>query len=73
MVVDDFYSDVDDVRQLALQQPFDVKGNYPGHRTKSFLNDSIKELIQRLIFPQKSLVFFNVLPPFSSISFVLFS
>ena len=52
MVVDDFYSDVDDVRQLALQQPFDVKGNYPGHRTKSFLNDSIKELIQRLIFPQ---------------------
>ena len=51
ITVDDFYSDVDEVRQLALQQSFDVEGNYPGRRTQSFINDSIKEIIQSLILP----------------------
>ena len=51
ITVDDFYSDVDEVRQFALQQSFDVKGNYPGRRTKSFLNDSMKEVIQSILLP----------------------
>lgn len=36
IVVDNFYSDVDSVRQLALSQEYSVRGNYPGLRTKSF-------------------------------------
>ena len=54
ITVDNFYSNVDEVRQFSLQQPFDVEGNYPGRRTKSFLNDSIKEIIQSLIKHDKS-------------------
>ena len=50
-IIDDFYSDVDELREFALQQDFGVKGNYPGNRTKSFLNDSIKETIERIISP----------------------
>lgn len=35
-VVDDFYDDVDKVREYALSLPFDVKSqNYPGARTKN--------------------------------------
>jgi hypothetical protein len=51
ITVDNFYSNVDEVRQFSLQQPFDVEGNYPGRRTKSFINDSVKEVIQSLILP----------------------
>ena len=51
ITVDNFYSNVDDVRQHALQQPFDVIGNYPGHRTLPFLNESIQEVIQSIILP----------------------
>ena len=40
-IIDDFYSDVDVVREFALQQAFSVRGNYPGPRTKSFLNDGL--------------------------------
>ena len=46
MVVDDFYTNPDAVREYALQQPFDVKGNYPGARTKPFLPDDVKNAIQ---------------------------
>ena len=51
ITVDNFYSNVDDVRQFALQQPFDVTGNYPGNRTVSFLNESIQETIQDILLP----------------------
>lgn len=50
MVVDNFYSNVDSVRQFALSQPFDVKGNYPGARTKTFLNEDIKRVINGLMY-----------------------
>ena len=33
-VIDNFYSDVDEVRKFALEQDFSVRGNYPGPRTK---------------------------------------
>lgn len=47
----DFYSNPDQVREFALQQNFDVKGNYPGNRTVSFLNESTKNTIQEFIEP----------------------
>jgi len=50
-IIDDFYSDVDSVREFALQQDFSVRGNYPGPRTESFLNDSIKETIEGVVSP----------------------
>lgn len=49
IVVDDFYSNPDSVRQFALQQEFGQKGSYPGHRTNSFLNDSIKESLAQIL------------------------
>jgi len=49
IIVDNFYNDVDLVREFALQQDFDVNGNYPGHRTKSLTNDTVKEVIQNII------------------------
>ena len=51
LIVDGFYTDVDAVREFALQQDFSVKGNYPGNRTVSFLNNSIKETIERIVSP----------------------
>jgi hypothetical protein len=50
-IIDNFYSDVDEVRNFALQQEYPVSGNYPGHRTKSFLNDSMKETIESIVSP----------------------
>jgi|TARA_B110000908_G_scaffold172432_1_gene239756 hypothetical protein len=49
IICDNFYSNVDDVREFALKQNFDVEGNYPGHRTKSFLTPSIAKYIGDLI------------------------
>ena len=51
LVIDDFYNNVDDVRKHALAQEFNVTGNYPGARTKSFINQSTKDGIQKLIYP----------------------
>ena len=34
IVIDNFYDNVDDVRQYALQQNFQTEGNYPGLRTQ---------------------------------------
>ena len=50
-IIDDFYSDVDEVREFALKQDFSVRGNYPGPRTKSFINDSVKETIEDVVKP----------------------
>ena len=49
IIADDFYNNPDDVRNFALSQEFSVRGNYPGMRTKSFLNDSHKEVINALV------------------------
>mgnify|MGYP001046686431 CR=1 FL=1 len=51
LIIDDFYSNVDEVREFVLSQEFGVKGNYPGQRTKSFANDNIKEYINSFIRP----------------------
>ena len=39
MILDDFYPRPYELREFALKQDFNVDGNYPGHRTRSFLRD----------------------------------
>ena len=51
LIVDDFYTNPVEVRNFALSREFSVKGNYPGKRTKSFLNDSLKETLSRIVSP----------------------
>jgi hypothetical protein len=51
IVLSDFYNNVDEVRDFILTQDFNVKGNYPGNRTKSFLDENIKKCIQDIILP----------------------
>lgn len=51
LIIDNFYQNPDEVREFALNQEFEVRGNYPGMRTVSFLNDSIKQTIQNVIKP----------------------
>ena len=36
-IVDNFYTNPNEVREYALSLPYSVRGNYPGYRTKSFL------------------------------------
>ena len=50
ITIDNFYSNVDEVRDFALSQEFGVSGNYPGYRTKSFINENIKENIQKILY-----------------------
>jgi hypothetical protein len=51
IIIDDFYSNPDEVRAFALQQEFVVKKNFPGKRTASFINESTKEGLQKIIQP----------------------
>lgn len=51
LIIDDFYSNVDEVREFALSQEFGVKGNYPGNRTQSFANEYLKDYINNFIRP----------------------
>ena len=51
LIIDDFYSNPEEVREFALQQEFKVRGNYPGFRTEPFANDDIKQTIQDVIEP----------------------
>lgn len=50
IVVDNFYGNVDGVRSFALSQPFDVRGNYPGARTKTFINEDVKNAIKGVVW-----------------------
>jgi len=49
IVVDDFYVNVEGIRKFILTQPFNIKGNYPGYRTKSYATQSLKKHIENLI------------------------
>lgn len=51
IIIDDFYSNPDLVRNFALSQSFDILGNYPGSRTTSFLTEDVKNIIQRIVMP----------------------
>lgn len=45
MIIDNFYTNPDNVRDFALSQDFNVKGNYPGQRTAPYLPDDVKSAI----------------------------
>lgn len=45
MIIDNFYGSVDAVRNYALQQEFNVQGNYPGLRTTPYLPSDVKDAI----------------------------
>lgn len=49
IVVDDFYVNVMGTRNFILTQDFKVTGNYPGYRTKSYANNSIKGHLEKII------------------------
>ena len=51
LTIDNFYTNPDEVREFALKQEFKVRGNYPGQRTESFLNDSIKKTLRDILYP----------------------
>jgi hypothetical protein len=51
IVIDDFYAEPQKVRDFALKQEFKVRGNYPGQRTESYLNESIKKRLQEILYP----------------------
>jgi hypothetical protein len=50
IIVDDFYGDPDSVRNFALEQEYNVTGNFPGARTQSCLTPAIKETIQTIVW-----------------------
>jgi len=51
IIIDNFYVNPDAVRNYALNQPFDVKGNFPGQRTKPYLPDDLKNAVQHWMSP----------------------
>ena len=51
LIIDDFYSNPEEVRDFALQQEFKVRGNYPGMRTEPFANEDIKQTIESILEP----------------------
>ena len=51
IITDDFYSNADNVRTFALEQEFNISGNWPGQRTKSHLTTDTKQAIQTLLYP----------------------
>lgn len=50
IIVDDFYTDPLSVRNLALSQPFETYGNYPGARTKPFIDPSIISALESVVY-----------------------
>lgn len=51
IVIDNFYNNPMETRNFILSQDFNVRGNYPGQRTRSFAHNDLKDNIQELIFP----------------------
>lgn len=50
IITDNFYSNPDQVRAFALSQEFTVRGNFPGSRTPSFLDQGTKDAIQSILW-----------------------
>jgi len=49
LIVDNFLDNPMAEREFALKQDFNVDGNYPGHRTKSFATDDDKRMFEELL------------------------
>ena len=56
-IIDNFYSNPDQVRSYALSQEFNVLGNYPGRRTLSDTNESVRDYIQK--YMPEPITYFN--------------
>jgi hypothetical protein len=48
IVIDNFYTNAMEMREMALRQEFKVRGNYPGVRTRSFASVAIRNKFQEL-------------------------
>ena len=51
LTIDNFYENPQEVRDFALKQEFKVRGNYPGQRTISFLNEPLKNKFREILSP----------------------
>ena len=51
IIVDNFYTNPDIVRNYALSLPFNVTGNFPGARTRPYLPEDVKFSIQHWMNP----------------------
>ena len=51
MVIDNFYNNPMETREFILTQEFNVRGNYPGVRTRSFATEEIKNMLQAYVGP----------------------
>ena len=49
IIIDNFYTNVDATREFILNQPFNITGNFPGKRTKSFATDEVKKIFEKEI------------------------
>lgn len=58
--IDDFYSNPVEVRDFALSQEFNVKGNFPGNRTKSFITEDLRLYIESHMKEQHGSVIMNM-------------
>jgi len=60
IIIDNFYKDPYSVREFALSQEFHSDNYYPGKRTKSFANTSIKNRLEEIMKPYiKTITNFN--------------
>lgn len=50
IITDDFYGDPDRVRNFALAQDFRIRGNFPGQRTQTFLDQGTQDAIQSILW-----------------------
>ena len=46
IIIDDFYTNPDEVMDYILTQEFNITGNFPGARTEPILNESTKQFIE---------------------------
>jgi len=51
IIVDNFYNNPMETRAFMLTQPFDVHGNFPGHRTASVATEALKNIFQAYVGP----------------------
>lgn len=51
IILDGFYNDPIDVRNMALNMEYEVTGNFPGARTKPVFNQSVYDIIQKAVQP----------------------
>ncbi|AYV85476.1 MAG: hypothetical protein Satyrvirus18_13 [Satyrvirus sp.] len=49
IVVDNFYENPNEMREMALKDEFNVKGNYPGGRTRSYATSEMKARFEMII------------------------